>query len=199
MSQDEHLQIDLADPEDIRRKLPDARKLYAQKRRELEDLARQVQQWGDLISVLGRVVGEDVEVGKPVSISAGARVRTSGYASPSGKRAPAQDQAVAALEAIGHPTGPTELYRFMRDHDMNVPKNANALGAALWGAEKKGRVKRATNGLYAPLTWEPEQEFALHVGETALERGGFRFERSDDEREPPAGPISNPEAQAEEQ
>jgi hypothetical protein len=53
--------------------------------------------------------------------------------------------------------GPTPLYRFMLGEDMPVPKNANALGAALWNAVHNGRIKKTPEGLYALLEWPTEQ------------------------------------------
>ena len=51
-----------------------------------------------------------------------------------------------ALEKAGRPMGPTSLYNFMVEQGMDLPDNANALGANLWAAAKAGRIVKTPNG-----------------------------------------------------
>jgi hypothetical protein len=147
MNAREQLSIDLANPDDIRDKLPLARDLYRAKARELENLTEQVESWKALVDLLARLVGEPgIE---PLGAQRGTR---SGR-----KRAPGQERAVEALERAGQPMGPSLLYRFMVREGMEAPANRNALGANLWAAEKAGRVKKIDGGQYAPLDWQPDQ------------------------------------------
>lgn len=150
MGDREHLSVDLANPEDIRAKLPEARSLYVSKRKALDEMQAEVDRWGDLVNMLARMVGEP-----PVAKEAEKGRRSSG-----GKKSPGQDRAVAGLEAAGQPMGPAKLFRFMLSRDMDVPTNANALGAALWSAANAGRVKKTPDGLYAPLGWSGQAELA---------------------------------------
>jgi hypothetical protein len=146
MSHSDDLSINLADPDDIRTKLPRVRNLHATKRRDLEKLTEEVRHWGELAETLARLVGE----------TSGSSTRMK--ESPLRKSAPGQDRAVEALEKAGRPMGPTALYRFMLGEGLEAPKNANALGANLWAAARAGRVKKTPDDLYAPLSWEPSTE-----------------------------------------
>ncbi|HYM44832.1 MAG TPA: hypothetical protein VES65_01555 [Solirubrobacteraceae bacterium] len=144
----EHLEVDLFDPQDIRAKLPEARRIYKAKREELAQLSEQVRRLGELVELLARVSGET---------AAGPSAGKVGDASEA-KVAPGQERAAAALERVGRPMGPSALFKFMQDEQLDAPANANALGANLWAAAKAGRIKKVAglSGLYAPLSWEPD-------------------------------------------
>jgi hypothetical protein len=161
MSAIDHLPVDLADLQDIRLKLPEAKRLYEAKRKELDDLVEQVEYWGALVDILARLVGEEgIERPQPRAVGR-ARVYGGGYGvpvRPARQSAPGQEAAAEALERAGRPMGPSALYRFMLAEGMKAPSSANALGANLWAAERTGRVKKTPDGDYAPLTWEPEQK-----------------------------------------
>jgi hypothetical protein len=149
MTATEHLLVDPFDPQDIRAKLPEMRRVLGAKRKELEALTDQVRSLGELVELMARLA--------PASPQPNAG--KSGSVAPA-KSAPGQERAVGALERAGRPMGPAALYAFLeaegREDDM--PKNANALGANLWAAARAGRIKKTTDGLYAPLTWEPPTE-----------------------------------------
>jgi hypothetical protein len=153
----DHLTIDLADPEDIRKKLPQARELFAAKQRELLELNKQVEHWAALVNHLAGVVGEPGG-----ERSRGIRAYGGGPSfelrANRKKRAPSQQKAIDALQQFGRPTGPSALYRFMVSEQLSAPANANALGASLYGAQKAGRIQKTPDGLYAPLDWQPEQD-----------------------------------------
>ena len=132
--------VNLADPKDIQEKLPQISQLLDAKRKELAALTTQVE-------LLARLVGNNPppvreRTGKDILLEAALRGR---------KAAPAQERAVQALERAGRPMGPTSLYNFMIEQGMEVPENANTLGANLWAAAKAGRIVKAPNGVYAPL------------------------------------------------
>jgi hypothetical protein len=157
MDPSDRLQIDLADKDDIRVRLPEVKRLYEGKRRELESLRAEVDYWGELADLLARIVGES-----PVTARGGSSARESSRRVAAGSRrgrkaAPAQQRAIAALERANRPIGPAALYRFMLDQNMDVPSNPNSLGAALWTAHKAGRIRKTPDDLYAPLGWEPTQ------------------------------------------
>jgi hypothetical protein len=141
--------VNLADPKDIRAKMPEIKRILAAARQELDALKEQVE-------VLTRIVGEP---------SASAEVAESGSGSDSAptasdqkapkrprpqKAAPSQERAVRALERAGRPMGPASLYRFMEAEGMDRPQSVSALNAVLWAASKAGRVVKAPNGVYAP-------------------------------------------------
>jgi hypothetical protein len=142
-------QINLADPDEIRAKMPDIRRLYNEKRQALKALTEQVE-------LLGRLVG-DRPASRQSTASQSSSTASSG--SKAGQNAPAQDRAVQALEYAGRPMGPASLYRYMVENGMEVPKNANVLGSNLWSAWKAGRIMRAPNGVYTPLDGSGRSEW----------------------------------------
>jgi len=139
--------VNLADPNDIRAKMPEITRLLANARQELDALKEQVE-------MLTRIVGE-----KPAETGTVAISREGSPKTPSRKArkqprarkaAPSQERAVAALAAAGRPMGPASLYRFMEAQGMDRPRNVAALNSILWAAEKAGRVRKTPNGVYVP-------------------------------------------------
>lgn len=155
------LQVDLASREDIREKLPEARRILEAKQEALEEAQREVREWSLVVQLLAHLAGEQVNVFVDPSAGTGFALgnvsRMLGESRGAVKDAPAQDRAIAGLERAGQPMGPTALYRFMQNAKLEVPTNANALGAALWNAFKSGRVKKTPDGLYALLDWDTDQ------------------------------------------
>ncbi len=146
MKATEHLSIDPFNPQDVRAKLPEMRRMLGAKRKELEALNDQVRSLGELVELLARLAPN-----APSTSSDG----QGGSVAPV-KAAPGQDRAVAALDRAGEPMGPTALYAFLEAEGReDMPTNANALGANLWSAAKAGRIKKLDDGRYALLTWEP--------------------------------------------
>jgi hypothetical protein len=136
------LQINLADPADIRAKRAEIKRLYAEKRRELKAATEALQLLHEQVELLGRLAG-NTGTTKPSGVQrVGPRA---------GQNAPSQDRAVAALEKLGQPVGPTSLHRYMVDNNMDAPKDANTLGSNLWSAWKARRIMKAPNGVYTPL------------------------------------------------
>jgi hypothetical protein len=145
----DRMPVNLADPKDIRAKMPQITKLLADARQEFEALKEQVE-------MLTRIVGEP---------SGSAQVPGSGGSSGSvptaldrkaprrprpQKAAPSQERALRALEKAGRPMGPASLFRFMEAEGMDRPQSVSALNAVLWAASKAGRIVKAPNGVYAP-------------------------------------------------
>jgi hypothetical protein len=133
MGDDGDFSVNLADLADIEAKMPQIRQLLRERRQLLTEKRHEVELLTKQIELLARLIG--TKRGQPE------RART----------APAQDRAVQALEKADVPMGPTSLYKFMSEQGMTVPKDANALGANLWAAWRAGRIRKATNGVYAPL------------------------------------------------
>lgn len=138
MSRTPELSIDLANPQDIRKKLPRVIGLYEAKREELNALTAQVRYWGELADNLARIAGEPPVTPRDIE--------------PVAQRsAPGQALVIEALERAGRPMGPSALHRFMLDQGMEAPSTTNAVGANLWAAAKAGRVRKLQGGRYAPL------------------------------------------------
>jgi hypothetical protein len=165
------LNVDLSNPEEVEAKMPQLRALYEQKLGEQQELNRQLE-------LLRRLLGLADGLSR-------ARVHTSTDAhrrQPAEQRrrrpSPAQDRAVNALEHAhrsfgGSAFGPTSLYKFMLEHNMDTPKDATVLGSNLWDAWKAGRIMRAPNGVYIPLdgSGKTEWEWPLTDYYYAAEQG----------------------------
>jgi hypothetical protein len=156
------LQVNLLNVDDIRAKLPEARRIYRAKLDALAAMSQDVQNFSGMLSWMAHMAGEQAKEADPWAAArqslGDARVDTlAPTVRPKRVPSPAQDRAVAALKRAGQPMGPTALYRFMESQDLQVPTDANALGAALWNAAKNGRVSKTPDGLYALLEWEPDQ------------------------------------------
>lgn len=143
--------VNLADPKDIRAKMPELKRLLATASQELEALREQV-------AMLTRIVGDD-RGGIAVSVSGGGSVVVEGQKVPARQRrpkiAPAQERAAQALEQAGSPMGPAALFKFMEANDLERPRDVTALNAVLWAAAKAGRVEKRPNNTYAPAEGFP--------------------------------------------
>lgn len=141
-------ELDLSDPADVARKMPEIRRLYEEKLDERQRLDGQIE-------LLARLIGAAAGVYR--ASGAGSQVGTK----PRRRRvAPAQERAVRALEAAGGlAMGPTSLYKFMCANGMDAPKDVNVLGANLYDAWKSGRIMKAPNGVYTPLDGSGRSEW----------------------------------------
>lgn len=130
------LQVDITDPADIKRKLPDLEKAVAAKYREADRLDQAIDK-----------------------LATYAGVRRQGKAKKSKKKS-ADDTArdpgsiervVAALEQRGEPATvamlTAELPEFTR----------KTIGWAMWQAEQNKRIQRVSKGTYAALSFKPEE------------------------------------------
>jgi hypothetical protein len=140
----EPFNVDLANPDEIQSKMPEIKQLYAERREALKALENQVE-------LLRRLVGEKPPSAATASGASRARAKKAARPKRAGINAPSQDRAVKGLEHAGRPMGPTTLYRYMVANNLDVPKDANALGSNLWSAWRAGRIMKATNGVYQPL------------------------------------------------
>jgi hypothetical protein len=144
--------VNLADPHEVRSKMPEIEGLLAAARRQLADVEAQV-------DLLERIVGQPRSSSHGPSLAASGK-RTRGKtrrkvrAAPS--KAPAQEQAVKAIELAGHPMGPAELFRFMQEQKLPGPNSVERLGSILWAAAGAGRLTRM-DGKYTPIGGFPDR------------------------------------------
>jgi hypothetical protein len=143
------LQINLADPADIRAKRAEIKRLYSEKRKELKAATESLKALQEQVDLLARLTGD----------AAGKRLSVIPSVNRAGQNAPGQDRAVAALERAKRPMGPTSLHKFMLAEGMDAPKDANTLGSNLWQAWKAGRIMKAPNGVYTPLDGSGQTEW----------------------------------------
>jgi len=138
--------VNLADPQDVRSKMPDIQRLLTTARQQLSAVEAQVE-------LLERIVGERRPAAQGSSTAAsGKRTRPKTRKARVGtpKAAPAQERAVEALEAAGQAMGPAELFKFMGERDLPGANTVERLGSILWAAAGSGRLVRA-DGKYAPV------------------------------------------------
>jgi len=141
---DLHMTVDLANPQDVRSKMPEIESLLATARQQLADVEAQV-------DLLERLVGQPPASQATSTTGSGKRARskTARKARPTRKAAPAQERAVEAIEVAGRAMGPAELFRFMNEHALPGANTVERLGSILWAAAGSGRLVR-TDGKYAP-------------------------------------------------
>ncbi len=143
----DRVSVNLADPKDIRAKMPELTRLLATARQELGALKEQV-------AILTRIVGDDDVAITDIAVSGAGSATAEGQKMPTRQRArkaaPAQERAVEALERAGSPMGPAALFKFMEANELERPRDVTALNAVLWAAAKAGRVEKAPGNTYAP-------------------------------------------------
>jgi hypothetical protein len=155
--------VNLADPQEVRSRMPEIEGLLAAARRQLADVEAQV-------DLLERIVGQRRPSGSSASAGTSGK-RTGGKArrrtrATAPKSAPSQERAVEAIEAAGRPMGPAELFRFIQEHGLPGPNSIERMGSVLWAAAGSGRLIR-NDGKYAPINGFP----ARSTGAAAIING----------------------------
>jgi hypothetical protein len=151
---DFEMTVNLADPQDVRSRMPDIQRLLAAARQQLAAVEAQVE-------LLERIVGERRPAGQASSTAAsGKRARTKtrkARAHGAPNAAPAQERVIHGLEVAGRAMGPAELYRFMEARDLPRPNTLERMGSVLWAAAQAGRVV-SKDGKYEPKGGFPTAE-----------------------------------------
>jgi hypothetical protein len=132
-------EIDLSNPTRVVEKMPELRRLHAEKVQQRVQLDEQIRL---LARLTGSAAAADlVGLGSEPGLKPKRR-----------RKAPAQERAVRALEAAGGlAMSPTSLYKFMLANGLDAPRDAGLLAVNLWDAWKAGRVMKAPNGVYTTL------------------------------------------------
>jgi len=154
MAHDLQLRIDLADPEDIKAKLPHARAMLGAKRRAVKDAEREHDNWELLVQRLEILAGVD-----------GAEKAKTGAASR--QPAPAQDAVVRIVEREGRPMRPPEVAGMLRSEGFPVA-STNAINAALYAAAQSGRLVRPKKGWYAPRGYDEDRSAVVEDAQELL-------------------------------
>jgi hypothetical protein len=127
------LPVDLADLEDIRKKLPRAEQILAEK----QDLAREAQReagrWADLVAKLRSFSVIKIDEDEPST----------------GRPSPAQDLVVHVIEREGRLMRPAEVTQILIAEGHEVASPA-AVNAALYAAAEAGRIARPKQRHYGP-------------------------------------------------
>jgi hypothetical protein len=141
--------IDLSNPEELAAKLPELQRIYEGALEQQGELNEYIEYLRRLLAHASGVSRGRLQPATHISVGAVAE-------QPRRRAAPAQDRAVQALEQAsaelgGSALGPTSLYKYMMEREMDAPKDAGLLGTNLHDAWKAGRIMRAPNGVYTPL------------------------------------------------
>jgi hypothetical protein len=127
------LQVDLADLEDIRKKLPQAEKILEEKSELAKEAIREAGRWEDLVFKL-----------RSFSV-----IRNEEDEPSTGRASPAQDLVVHVIEREGKLMRPVEVTRILAREGHEVASPA-AINAALYAAAEAGRISRPSKGHYGP-------------------------------------------------
>ncbi len=134
--------IDITNNDDIRAKLPELEDLIRRRRRELDKLDATV----DKLAAQAGVKRQ-----RP-TVKARAR-KNGGGERPSGPvRRTSRVQIREIIEAAGGPMTVTEV-----TEKTNPPLKQKTAGWALWKEAEVGTIKAIANGVYAPLSYQPEE------------------------------------------
>jgi hypothetical protein len=150
MTDDQQLNVNLADPEDIANKLPHAQMILDAKARARNQAIKDFENWQALVRRLEVVAGVESESASGNNGSHGGRK----------KAAPVQDFAVKIVEREGRMMRPPEVAGMMRSEGFPV-KTDNAVNSALYAAAQAGRLARPKKGWYAPLGYGEERDEGL--------------------------------------
>lgn len=133
MSPQPKLQVNLADPDDIRAKVSDAEKVLAKKQQVAREAQEDADHWEDLVRSLKEMAGI-------ISVDEKAA---------SNRPSPAQDLVVKIVMQEGKPMRPVEVAERLEAAGHEVASN-NAVNAALYAAAQAGRLRRPGPRQYAP-------------------------------------------------
>lgn len=135
--------IDITNNDDIRAKLPELEDLIRRRRRELDKLDATV----DKLAAQAGVKRQ-----RP-SGKAGRAKRNGGGERPSGPvRRTSRVQVREIIADIGGPATVAEV-----TEKTNPPIKQKTAGWALWKEAEEGTIKTIANGVYAPLSYQPEE------------------------------------------
>lgn len=127
--------IDITDADDIRAKLPELENLIRHRRRELDKLDAAA----DKLAVLAGVKRQ-----RP------SRNGSKTKAPPVRKTSRMQVREI--IDKIGGPASVAEV-----TEKTNPPIKQKTVGWALWKEAEEGKIKAISNGVYAPLSYQPQE------------------------------------------
>jgi hypothetical protein len=142
------VELNLADPDAIRRKLPELYEWVERKRRAVEQAQRELETTETLVEQLRALAGS-------------ASLPTSGKLDSGQKEASAQDAVVRVINEAKRPLRAVDVAG-----KLDNPIKRDTVNWALWHAEKEGLIKRVSQGLYASLDYQspPEDHPSPEIG-----------------------------------
>lgn len=143
------LNINIADPDDIRAKFPEIERMVAKKHDEWV-------QWDKLAADLAKVAGV-----RRSNAQRGKRTSARSSRAPQARKPSAQDLVVQVVEAAGSVLASGEVAERV-NVQVKEPIKRDTITWALWKAEQDGQVQKIKKGVYAPLGYKPSQS-ELHA------------------------------------
>ena len=134
--------IDITNNDDIRAKLPELEDLIRRRRRELDKLDATVDKLAAQAGVKRQRPTVKARVGKR-----GNSDRPSGPV-----RRTSRIQIREIIESIGGPATVAEV-----TEKTNPPIKQKTVGWALWKEAEQGTIRTVSNGVYAPLSYQPQE------------------------------------------
>jgi hypothetical protein len=128
-------EVDLADLESVKERVPELERIVAEKRGAATTAAREYSQWSDLLKRLRLLIGEGAD---NESTKRGVGKSTSNLV-------------VRVVEEAGGPVRAAEI------HERLKGINPGTVGWAISNATNERRIKRVGYGVYAPMDWGPAQ------------------------------------------
>lgn len=151
------LQVDVANPKDVREKLPRAERALADMEREIAEMRARADRWKALVEGLRSVAGlsgDAPSAPAPVGTS-DAPPAAAAKSAGTGGRAQMQALILEAMAEIGRPIKSSGLavYLASRGHAFSLDSVSNAL----WYAADRRTIRKVARGIYAPLDHDAEE------------------------------------------
>jgi hypothetical protein len=143
VSKDSPVEVNLADPEAIRKKLPEVHRWVEGKRGAVHRTQRELETAEALLEQLKALAG----IASPSSSV------DKGEVESSRKDASAQDAVIRVINDAKRPLRAVDVAI-----EIDAPVKRETVNWALWHAEKEGLIQRVSQGLYAPLGYESRQD-----------------------------------------
>jgi hypothetical protein len=140
---DSPVEVNLADPEAIREKLPEVHRWVEGKRGAVQRSQRELETAEALLEQLKALAGTT-----PTSSSV-----DRGKVESSRKDASAQDAVIRVINDAKRPLRAVDVAS-----EIDVPVKRETVNWALWHAEKEGLIQRVSQGLYAALDYDSPQD-----------------------------------------
>ena len=157
------LNIDFADRRDIRAKLPEARRILAEKEAALKIASDDVSEWRALVDVLnlraGIVTSEGIEDGR-VTAEAETEPELDGLAGAQQAGSSPLDLVVGVVDRESRPIRSRDVASILRSEGIDIDNTtvSNSLHYASHRAKPLRIRKLSARGLYAPFSYVPEDE-----------------------------------------
>ena len=153
MEAPDSLQVDLANPSDIKEKLPRAESILSQMEDDLRRQQREIDRWRNLVGVLRSVADAGTGEGDPVAAPSTPAEQPSDQESLS----PVQDLVIEVVNRELREIRSRDIRDILSNEGHSLP--SESISNSLWNAAEKARkIQRVRRGWYAPLDYVKPSE-----------------------------------------